>query len=151
MHSTAHRRKAGQRAGGGDHPHSGVPLGPLGFECSHHRPTARPSVERICRKALFSDLEDPALQCMRLAVREALLCSTEWGGASLLLCRRWGWRSNTSGKCSQERLTVTRTIRGAAHPSGCARCGAGAGCSAIEYRCYSKLRTRTAPRKVLRS
>jgi len=50
------------------------------------------------------------------------------------LCRRW--RSNPSGKCSQERLprgTVTSTMRKAAHPSGCARCGAGAGCSAIKY------------------
>ena len=25
------------------------------------------------------------------------------------------------------------TMRGAAHPSGCARCGAGAGCSSIKY------------------
>jgi len=43
------------------------------------------------------------------------------------------WRSNPSGKCSQERPTwgtVTSTMRKAAHPSGCARCGAGAGCSA---------------------
>ena len=43
---------------------------------------------------------------------------------------------NPSGKCSQERLTrgtVTSTMRKAAHPSGCARCGAGAGCSAIKY------------------
>jgi len=49
-------------------------------------------------------------------------------------CRRW--RSNPSGKCSQERLTrgtVTSTIRKAAHPPGCARCGAGAGCSPIKY------------------
>jgi len=29
------------------------PLGPLGFECSQHRPTPRPSVERIRRKGLF--------------------------------------------------------------------------------------------------
>ena len=46
------------------------------------------------------------------------------------------WRSNPSGKCSQERLTrgtVTSTMCRAAHPSGCARCGAGAGCSAIKY------------------
>ena len=36
------------------------------------------------------------------------------------------WRSNPSGKCPQERLirgTVTSTMRRAAHPSGCARCG----------------------------
>jgi len=36
----------------------------------------------------------------------------------------------------QERLTrgtVTSTMRRAAHTSGCARCGAGAGCSAIQY------------------
>ena len=39
---------------------AGVPLGPLGCECAQHRPTPRPSVERICREALFSDLEDPA-------------------------------------------------------------------------------------------
>jgi len=41
-----------------------------------------------------------------------------------------------SGKCSQERLTrgtVTSTMRRAAHPAGSARCGAGAGCSAIKY------------------
>ena len=39
-------------------------------------------------------------------------------------------------KRSQERLTrgtVTSTISRAAHPSGCARFGAGAGCSAIKY------------------
>jgi len=49
-------------------------------------------------------------------------------------CRRW--RSNPSGKCSQDRLTrgtVTSTMRRAAHPSECARCGAGVGCSAIKY------------------
>ena len=46
------------------------------------------------------------------------------------------WRSNPSGKCSQERLkrgTVPSTVRRAANASGCARCGAGAGCSAIKY------------------
>ena len=32
-------------------------LGPLGCECAQHRPTPRPSGERICRKALFSDHE----------------------------------------------------------------------------------------------
>jgi len=55
-------------------------------------------------------------------------------GSVLGRCRRW--RSNPSGKCSQERLTrgtVASTMRRAAHPSGCARCGAGAGCSAIKY------------------
>ena len=31
------------------------------------------------------------------------------------------------------RGTVTSTMRRAAHPSGCARCGAGAGYSAIRY------------------
>ena len=31
-------------------------LGPLGCQCAQHRPTPRPSLERICRKALFSDL-----------------------------------------------------------------------------------------------
>ena len=44
-------------------------------------------------------------------------------------------RSNPSGKGSQERLTrgtVASTICRAAHPSGCARCVAGAGCSAKE-------------------
>ena len=49
-------------------------------------------------------------------------------------CKRW--RSNPSGKCSQERLargTVASTMRRAAHPSGSARCGAGAGCSAMKY------------------
>ena len=30
--------------------------GPLGFEGAQHRPTPRPSVKRICRKALFSAL-----------------------------------------------------------------------------------------------
>ena len=49
-------------------------------------------------------------------------------------CRRW--RSHPSGKCSQERLTrgtVTSTMRRAAHPSGCARSGAGTSCSAAKY------------------
>jgi len=32
------------------------------------------------------------------------------------------------------RVAVTSTICRAAHPFGCARCGAGAGCSAIRYR-----------------
>ena len=31
------------------------------------------------------------------------------------------------------RGTVSSTMRRAAHPSGCARCEAGAGCSAIKY------------------
>jgi len=55
-------------------------------------------------------------------------------GVSGLSHRRW--RSNPSGKCSQERLTrgtITSTMHRAAHLSGCARCGAGAGCSAIKY------------------
>ena len=49
-------------------------------------------------------------------------------------CRKW--RSNPSEKCSHERLTrgtVTSTMRRAARPSGCARCGAGADCSAMKY------------------
>ena len=40
------------------------------------------------------------------------------------------------GNCSQKRRTrstVTSTIRSAAHLAGCARCGAGAGCSVIKY------------------
>jgi hypothetical protein len=50
---------------------------------------------------------------------------------------RWcmRWRSNSSGKCSRERLTrgaVTSTMRRTAHPYGCARCGAGAACSATK-------------------
>ena len=60
------------------------------------------------------------------------------------ICRRWS--SNRYGKCSQERLrrgTVTSAMRRAAHPSGCARCGAGAGCLAIRYQ--SRLPTLAAP------
>ena len=73
-------------------------------------------------------------------------------------CKRW--RSKTSGKCSQERLTrgtVTSTMLRAAHPSGCVRCSAGAGCSTkrslwcppneanvLEYRGTSLIRNRTA-------
>ena len=34
--------------------------------------------------------------------------------------------------------TVTHTMRRAAHPSECARCGAGAGCSAIKYQFLSR-------------
>jgi len=51
------------------------------------------------------------------------------------VCKRW--RSNPSGKFSQQRLTrgaVTSTMRRAAHPSGCARRGAAAGCSAMTDR-----------------
>ena len=34
----------------------GGPLGPLGFKCSQHSPTTRPSVERTAEKAfLLSD------------------------------------------------------------------------------------------------
>ena len=50
------------------------------------------------------------------------------------------WRSNPSGKCSQERLTrgtLTSTMTKAANPPGGARCGAGAGCSAIKYQSLS--------------
>ena len=46
------------------------------------------------------------------------------------------WWLNPSRKCSQERLTrgtVSSTMRRAAHPSICARCGAGAGFAAITY------------------
>ena len=62
-------------------------------------------------------------------------------------CRRW--RSNPSGKCSQERLTrglVTSTMRRAAHPSGCARCGAGASFSAIKHQSLSITRDRSPER-----
>ena len=55
-----------------------------------------------------------------------------------LVCRRW--RSNPSGKSSRERLTrgtVNGTMRRAAHPSGCAKRGAGAGCSAIKTQSLS--------------
>jgi len=51
-------------------------------------------------------------------------------------CVRRRWRSNISETFSQQRLTrgtVIGTTRRAAHPSGCGRCGAGAGCSAIKY------------------
>ena len=49
--------------------------------------------------------------------------------------RCWRWRSHPSGKCPQERTrgTVTSTMRKAAHPTGCARCGAGAGCLATRH------------------
>ena len=50
------------------------------------------------------------------------------------VCRKW--TTNSSGKCSQVRLTqgtVTSTMCKAAHPPGCARCGAGAVCSARKY------------------
>jgi len=66
----------------------------------------------------------PCTRCTRLPPQDLSRTS----------CRRW--RSNPSGKCSQERLargTVTSTMRKAAYPSGCARCGAGAGCSAMKY------------------
>jgi len=46
------------------------------------------------------------------------------------------WRSNTSEKCSKERLPrgkVTSISRGAAHLSEGAGCGAGADCSARKY------------------
>jgi len=59
---------------------------------------------------------------------------SEWFHSEWFPRRRW--RSNPSGKCTQERLTrgtETTTMRRAAHPSGCARCGAGAGFSAIQY------------------
>jgi len=38
---------------------------------------------------------------------------------------------------SQVSGSVTSTMRRAAHPSGCARCGAGAGCLAIQYQSLS--------------
>jgi len=60
--------------------------------------------------------------------------SLEEGRGGAPLCSRW--RSIPSGKCSQGRLTwgtLTSTMRRAAHPSGCARCSAGAGRSAIEW------------------
>ena len=61
------------------------------------------------------------------------------GGAKGTRGRNMGrrWRSNPSGKCLQEQLTRgtdTSTMRKAAHLSGCARCGAGSGCSAMTYR-----------------
>ena len=60
------------------------------------------------------------------------------------------WRSNPSGKCSQERLTrgtVTSTMRKAAHPPGCARCVAGAGCSAIRYQSLGVVPWRSSSQK----
>ena len=60
--------------------------------------------------------------------------------------RRWRW--NPSKKCSQERLTrgtVTSTMRRALHPSGCARCGACAGSSAIHYQSLKVPRSQEAP------
>ena len=41
--------------------------------------------------------------------------------------------------------TVTSTMRRAAHPSGCARCGAGAGCSAIKYQSLCRARRPPTP------
>ena len=49
-------------------------------------------------------------------------------------CRRW--RSNPSGKREQVRLPwgiVTSTMGRTANPSGCARCGAGAGCPTVKH------------------
>ena len=79
-----------------------------------------------------------------MARRVVLLCSMLRGSQGILrtgpqISRYWRrrrWRSNPSGKCPPKwltRATVTSTMRRAAHPSGCARCGAGAGCSAIQY------------------
>jgi hypothetical protein len=51
-------------------------------------------------------------------------------------------RSKSTGKCSNERLTratAISTMRRAARPSGRARCGAGAGCSAIKHQSLSTL------------
>ena len=64
------------------------------------------------------------------------------GQAGERRCTRWttGPGSNPSGKFSQEwltRVTVTYTMRRAAHSSGCARCGAIAGSSAIKYQSLS--------------
>ena len=73
-------------------------------------------------------------RCIRIHLGPVVLSIT-------LAFRRWG--SNPSGKCSPERLTrgtVTSTIRRAANPSGCARCGAGAGCSAIKYQSLTSAR-----------
>ena len=53
-----------------------------------------------------------------------------------------GSRSNPPGKCSLERLTrgtVTSTMHRVAHPSGCARCGVGAGCLAIIHQSLSEV------------
>ena len=72
------------------------------------------------------------LLVLGVVFREVLLvCAAE-----LLARLAPGARSGKTGKCSQERLTrgtVTSTMRRAAHPSGCAKCGAGAGCSVIKY------------------
>ena len=71
------------------------------------------------------------------SVRIELL--TEMGDAGELHCAfppLYAHQVNPCGKRSQERLTrgtVTSTMRKTAHPPGCARCGAGAGCSAIKY------------------
>ena len=58
----------------------------------------------------------------------------------------WRWRSNPSGECSQERLTlgtVTSTRRRAAHPSGRAKRGAGTGCSAMKHQSLLRPSTET--------
>ena len=50
----------------------------------------------------------------------------------------WRWRSNPSEN-TRPNGTVISTIRKAAHASGCARCGAGAGFSAIQYQYLSQV------------
>ena len=62
------------------------------------------------------------------------------GGFSVYTCWRRRWRSNPSEKSPQEQLTrgtVTSTMRRAA---GCKRCGAGAGCSAMNYQSLGQLK-----------
>ena len=54
------------------------------------------------------------------------------------------------GVVSPRTGTVTSTMRRAAHPSGCVRCGAGAGCSGIKYQSLVRARPRQSQKEEYR-
>jgi len=58
------------------------------------------------------------------------------------MCKVRCWRWLFGNKMPISLRTVTRTMRREAHPSGCARCGAGAGCVAVKYQSLGRSRRR---------
>jgi len=104
-----------------------------GTESDLHAPTGRRARNLLCVSRLSLSLSLSRSLCPHAPPSGHALLSPI---TQIFHPRRRRWRSNPPGKRSQERLTrgtVASTMRRAAHPSGCARCGAGAGCSAIKY------------------
>ena len=84
------------------------------------------AVTRVQKSPLENPRRAPSLSAEMLAKNKQMALERLYGTYKPVKARSWPW---FSGESPSNQLPMRR----AAHPSGCARCSAGAGCSAIKY------------------